>query len=70
MLLTTDSLLLGECPGDTNDDTQKASDAAFIGAQARDEAHAVNAAGLSEAQRLLGFFLPEIINLHTDPCVL
>ena len=61
MLLTTDSLLLGECPGDTNEDTQKASDAAFIGGQARDEAHAVNAANLSEAQRMVDGFMPEIV---------
>ena len=61
MLLCTDSLLAGECPGDTSEDAQKTTLTAFLGSQARDESHANNAINQSEAQRLTESFLPEMI---------
>ena len=60
LLLMTDSMLIGECPGDTNEETQKQALLPFIGSQARDESQAVNALQQSEAQRSAAGIFTEI----------
>ena len=60
LLLMTDSMLLGECPGDTNEETQKQALLPFIGSQAKDESQAVNALQQSEAQRSAAGIFTEI----------
>jgi hypothetical protein len=60
LLLATDSMLLGECPGDTNEETQNQALIALIGSQTKDESSAINALQQSEAQRLTSGIFMEI----------
>ena len=60
LLLTTDSMLLGECPGDTNEETQNQALIALIGSQTKDESSSINALQQSEAKRLSSGIFMEI----------